>query len=104
MERYRLMEWLSFINSEIHKSFSPMFRQDAPEGAKQYARKTLETRLEYLQRALGTKKFLMGAQYTAADAYLFTVRSWARHVEGDPGPWPQRKRDMTGTAGRHAII
>src|SRR5207244_12845274 len=67
MERYRLMEWLSFINSEIHKSFSPLFRQDAPEGAKQYARKNIETRLEYLQRARGQKKFTLGAETTDAD-------------------------------------
>jgi len=104
MERYRLMEWLSFINSEIHKSFSPLFRQDAPEGAKQYARKNIETRLEYLQRALGTKKFLMGAEYTVADAYLFTVLSWARHVEVDLGRWPQVKRYMDGIGARPNVI
>ena len=92
MERYRLMEWLSFINSEIHKSFSPLFRQDAPEGVKQYARKNIETRLEYLQRALGTKKFLMGEQYTVADAYLYTVLSWAPFVKLDLGKWPELKR------------
>ena len=55
LERYRLMEWLSFINSEIHKSFAPLFRQDAPEGAKEYARKNITARLEYLQRALGSR-------------------------------------------------
>jgi len=94
MERYRLMEWLSFINSEIHKSFSPLFRQDAPEGAKQYARKNIETRLE----------FLMGAEYTVADAYLFTVLSWARHVEVDLGRWPQVKRYMEGIGARPNVI
>jgi glutathione S-transferase len=104
MERYRLMEWLSFINSEIHKSFSPLFRQDAPEGAKQYARKNIETRLEYLQRALGAKKFLMGEQYTVADAYLYTVLSWARHVDIDLGRWPQVKRYVEGIGARSNVI
>src|SRR5437016_14487735 len=66
MERYRLMEWLSFVNSEVHKSFTPLFREDAPEDTKQYARNNLTTRLEYLQRTLGTKQFLMGAEYTVA--------------------------------------
>src|SRR5436305_6198051 len=50
MERYRLMEWLSFINSEIHKGFSPLFREDAPQDTKQYARNNLTTRFDYLQR------------------------------------------------------
>jgi glutathione S-transferase len=104
MERYRLMEWLSFINSEIHKNFSPLFRADAPEGAKQYARQNLETRLEYLQRALGTKKFLMGEQYTVADAYLYTVLSWARHVDLDLGRWPQVKRYLEGIGTRPNVI
>lgn len=92
LERYRLMEWLSFINSEIHKSFSPLFRQDAPEGAKEYARKNITARLEYLQRALGSRNFVMGEQFTVADAYLFTVLGWGGHVGIDLGQWPQLKR------------
>src|SRR5579862_8603310 len=50
MERYRLMEWLSFINSEIHKSFSPLFRAEASEDMKEYSRKNIANRLDYLQR------------------------------------------------------
>jgi glutathione S-transferase len=104
MERYRLMEWLSFINSEVHKGFSPLFREDAPEDTKQYVRKNLAARFDYLQRALGTKKFLMGEQYTVADAYLFTVLSWARHVEIDLGRWPQVKRYMEGIGARPNVV
>src|SRR5579864_9763608 len=59
MERYRLMEWLSFINSEVHKQFSPLFRQELPEDTKQYARNILSARLEYLQRTMGSRTFLM---------------------------------------------
>jgi glutathione S-transferase len=92
MERYRLMEWLSFINSEVHKSFGPLFHKDAPEGAKQYARTNLGTRLDYLQRAMGSKAFVMAEQYTVADPYLFTVLSWGAYVELDIGKWPQLKR------------
>jgi glutathione S-transferase len=85
MERYRLMEWLSFINSEVHKNFSPLFRQDAPEDLKQYVRKNLATRLDYLERVLADKTFLMGDQFTVADAYLFTVLSWGPHAHFDVG-------------------
>ena len=91
MERYRLMEWLSFINSEIHKAFSPLFR-DLPEAVKDYARSNLQTRLDYAQRALGSKSYLMGEQYTVADTYLFVVLGWGAHVNVDIGRWPQLKR------------
>src|SRR6516162_2516839 len=89
MERYRLVEWLAFISSEIHKNFTPMFRDDAPEEAKQYARKVLTVRLDYLNRTIGSRPFLMGEPFTVADAYLFTVLSWARHLNIDLGQWPQ---------------
>ena len=104
LERYRLMEWLSFINSEIHKSFSPLFRQDAPEGAKEYARKNITARLEYLQRALGSGNFVMGEQFTVADAYLFTVLGWGGHVGIDLGQWPQLKRFHERVGARPHVI
>ena len=104
MQRYRLMEWLSFINSEVHKAFSPLFRQDAPEDTKQYTRKNLVTRFDYLERALGTKAFLMGEQFTVADAYLFTVLSWGEHVNLDIGKWPQLKRYVERVGKRPHVI
>jgi glutathione S-transferase len=104
MERYRLMEWLSFINSEVHKQFTPLFRQDAPEDTKEYARKNLGTRLDYLQRAIGSKPFLTGEQYTVADAYLFTVLSWGAHVNVDLGRWPELKRYVERIGQRSQVI
>jgi glutathione S-transferase len=92
LERYRLMEWLSYINSEIHKSFSPMFRAEASDQVKDYARNYLPQRLDYLQRALGSRSYLMGEQFTVADAYLFTVLGWGGYVNFDIGRWPQLKR------------
>lgn len=91
-ERYHLMEWLSFINSEVHKNFTPLFRADAHEDTKQYARKMLGLRLEYVQRALGEKSYLTGEQFTVADAYLFVVLSWGAKTNVDIGQWPQIKR------------
>jgi glutathione S-transferase len=104
MERYRLMECLSFINSEVHKQFSPLFRQDAPEETKEYARKNLGIRLDYLQRTIGPKTFVMGEQYTVADPYLFTVLSWGAHVNVDLGRWPELKRYVERIGQRpHAV-
>ena len=86
MERYRLQEWLSFINSEVHKAFSPLFSSEATEETKTYARNYLAKRLAYLEGALGDNKYVMGDQFTVADAYLFTVLGWAAHVGVDIGP------------------
>jgi glutathione S-transferase len=86
MERYRLQEWLSFINSEMHKAFSPLFSSEATEETKTYARNYLAKRLAYLEGALGDNKYVMGDQFTVADAYLFTVLGWGAHVGVDIGP------------------
>jgi glutathione S-transferase len=86
LERYRLQEWLSFINSELHKAFSPLFSPEATEETKTYARNYLAKRLAYLEGALGDKQYLMGDQFTVADAYLFTVLGWGAHVAVDIGP------------------
>lgn len=104
MERYRLMEWLSFINSEIHKSFTPLFRQEASEDMKQYARTNLAKRFDYLQPVLASKKFLMGEQYTIADPYLFTVLGWGQHVGVDLGRWPELKRYHESIGARPNVI
>ena len=104
MERYRLVEWLAFISSEIHKNFSPLFRDDAPEETKQYARKILTIRLDYLSRAIGNRPFLAGEQFTIADAYLFTVLGWSRHLNFDLGKWPQLQRHIERVGARPHVI
>jgi len=104
MERYRLMEWLSFINSEIHKSFTPLFKAEATDEAKQYARRNVTGRLDYLENVIGKGQFLMGEQYTVADAYLFTVLGWGRYVNVDLGQWPQLQRYVERVGARPHVI
>jgi glutathione S-transferase len=104
MERYRLMEWLAFISTEIHKSFSPLFRDDAHDEVKQYARKVLGGRLDYLNRAIGSRSFLMGDTFTVADGYLFTVLGWGRFVNIDLGQWPQLQRHAELVGSRPQVV
>ena len=104
MERYRLVEWLAFINSEVHKNFSPLFRADAPQETQQYARSNLALRLGYLQRVWGARSFLMGEQFTVADAYLYTVLSWSEHVKLDLGQWPALQQFLVRVGARPAVI
>lgn len=88
IERYRLQEWLGYINSEVHKGFGPLFRPDTPEEYKAIARQNLTNRLGYLAEHLATSDFLMGKQFTVADGYLFTVLNWGQWVGVDIKQWP----------------
>jgi glutathione S-transferase len=104
MERYRLQEWLSFINSEVHKAFTPLYSQEATEEMKTYARNNIIKRLTYLQGALGDKQYLMGDQFTVADAYLFTVLGWGVFVGIDIGQWPNLKSYVERIRARPHVI
>jgi len=88
MERYRLIEWLAFINSEIHKSFGPLFSPVASDDTKQFARANLTKRLDWLDAALGSKPYLMGETFTVADAYLYVVLGWTSRVGVELAKWP----------------
>lgn len=74
LERYRLMEWLAFISTEIHKSFSPLFRNPSEEVAAQ-AREKILNRLFFVNERLNNA-FLMGASFCPADAYLYVMLRW----------------------------
>jgi glutathione S-transferase len=104
MERYHLMEWLSYINSEIHKSFGALFAPAVSEDVKQFARDNLTKRVDWLEKALGTKTYLMGEQFTVADAYLYVVLGWSSHVGVDLGKWPALKRHHERVGARPHVI
>jgi len=83
MARYRQIEWLNFISTELHKSYSPLFNPAMPEEGKAVYRERLKGRYQYINEQLEGKQYLTGDTFTAADAYLFTVTSWAKHVGVD---------------------
>ncbi len=103
LERYRLSEWLAYLNSEIHKSFSPLFVPHASEDMKQYARANLTKRLGWLAQQLGSKPHLLGEQFTVADAYLFVTLGWAALVGFDLSPWPNLKSFQERVAARPSV-
>jgi glutathione S-transferase len=83
MERYRVMEWLNFITSELHKGFSPLFNGKMPNEAKEIFAARLKDKYAFVDARLEGKDYLMGAQFSIADAYLFTVTNWAAGVGVD---------------------
>jgi glutathione S-transferase len=82
-ERYRLQSWLTFIGTELHKSFSPLFTPTCPEDWKAHTRKAIEARMAWVDQQLAGKDYLMGKDFSVADAYLFTVTRWAQYVNVD---------------------
>ncbi len=80
LARYRLQEWLTFIGTEIHKTFSPLFAPATPEDYKPQLKEYLLARLQWVDGELAGKPYLMGEQFSVADAYLFTVTNWAQYV------------------------
>lgn len=103
MARYRLHEWLGYINSELHKNFSPFFAPGATDEQKASAKASLGRRFDLTQTELGEKTFLMGDTFTVADAYLFTVLGWCAYVGIDLGQWPGLSAYHGRVAARPAV-
>ncbi len=103
MARYRLMEWLNFTTSELHKGFSPLFNPAMPEAAKELARKKLGDRLAWVDGQLAGKQYLMGDTFTVADAYLFTVAGWGQYVGVDIKPLTNLSAYVARVAARPAV-
>ena len=87
LPRYRLQEWLTFIGTEIHKSFSPLFNPGMPEEGKKIYRDRLANRFQFVDKELQGKDYLMGDNFTVADAYLYTVTRWSKVMSIDLSPY-----------------
>ena len=103
MERYRLMEMLNFISTEMHKGFGALFNPKSPEEWKGVVKELLAKRIAVVAKQLEGRDYLMGAQFTVADAYLFTVLNWAGFVKVDLSPWPVIAAYMARVAARPAV-
>jgi len=103
IERYRLQEWLNFITSEVHKTFSPLFNPAADASVKAYTTQNLEKKFDWLDKQLAGKQFLTGDKFTIADAYLFVVANWSNFVGIDLGRWPALKEFQARVAARPKV-
>ena len=103
MQRYHLIEWLNFISTELHKGFSPLFNSKTPEDWKTVVKAQLARRIGYVDQKLKGKNWLMGEEFTVADAYLFTVLGWSKHLGIDLSPWPQVTAYLARVANRPAV-
>ena len=102
-ERYQLQQWLNFISTEIHKSFSPLFDPSAPQAMKDWAMERLIARLTTVAEHLSEHPYLLGKVFSVADVYLFVTLGWGRYVDLDISRWAALTRYFDKISERPAV-
>jgi len=104
VERYRLLEWLNFISSEFHKTLGALFNPGITTEWRDNQVATFNKRCEYLSAQLRESDFLLGDQFTIADAYLFTILSWTGMHNVDMSKWSEITAYMDRVSARPAVL
>ncbi len=102
-ERARLQEWLNFITSELHKSFSALFNASMPDAAKAIYKEKIAERFALIDATLAKQDYLLGPNPSVADVYLFVVTRWSKHFDIDLGRWPALAAFMDRMAERASV-
>ena len=102
-ERYKLLEWLNFITTELHKNFGPMFSPVLADDAKAFFRDRVMGKFKYVGSQLAGRDYLMGKQFTVADGYLFTMLSWAERMKFDLSAMPNLLAYQARVAARPKV-
>jgi glutathione S-transferase len=103
IERSRVQEMLGYINSEIHKTYTPLFSDKTAPEVRQEREAYLRRRYAFIEKALGGNAFLVGDRFGVADAYLFAVTNWANHLKVDLSAFPNVRAFQERIAGRPAV-
>lgn len=104
MERYRLLSWLNFITSEIHKGFGPLFADDTPIHYKPSLKDRLRKRFAFVAAQLDQSDYLMGPDFGVADPHLWVMIKWTRMVGIDPDQWPSVVAYEKRVAQRPSVV
>jgi glutathione S-transferase len=103
-ERVRLQEILNYLTSEIHKSYSPLFRPDVLPAVREERLAYLAKRYALVDKQLEGRRYLLGDRFTVADAYLFTLTRWARAVKLDLSGFPNLEAFQKRVGSRKAVV
>jgi len=102
-ERYKLQEWLNFITTELHKSFSPLFQPAIPDEVKTFFRERLTGKFKYIDGQLAGRDHLMGKDFSVADGYLFVMLAWADRLNLDLSALPNLMAYKARVAARPKV-
>ena len=103
-ERVRLNQWLAFISSELHKVFSPwLWHKETAESTKQSVKDKLATRFKELDALLAKQDYLLGKQFTIADAYAYTIVNWSNFLGISLKPYPSLSAYLLRVAARPKV-
>lgn len=102
-DRYKLMEWLTFIGTEIHKTYGPLWHPTTPEATKNTSKERLAGRYGLIEKTLAAQPYLTGNAFSVADAYFYTVTRWADHLKVDLSSFPAVGKYMARVGERPAV-
>ena len=102
-ERYRVMEWLTFVSTELHKGLGGLFNPKLSDDAKQAIKEKFAPRLAWLDKELAGRQYLTGSRFSAADAYAFTILRWADPLKVDLSPYPNIRAYRERIAARPKV-
>ena len=103
MERYRAMEMLNFVASELHKGIGGLFAKGMPEEGRKLIIERVSKRLDWVDAQLAEKPYLLGKDFSVADAYAFTVMNWGQWVGLDIKPWKNIAAFMERVGARPGV-
>ncbi|MFW0755674.1 glutathione binding-like protein [Pseudomonas sp. H11T01] len=94
-ERYDALQWLSFLAMEVQKNFITPERHGGvsanflakTQAGQNATRQRVSPRLAYINQQLVNREYLLGDRFSAVDAYLYTLLTWARRLAIDLQPW-----------------
>ncbi len=101
--RYRVLEWLTYVSSELHKGFGPLWSPTSSDEAKQGARDLLAKKFDFVQAQMGEQPYLTGDNFTPADAYLFAILGWTGMHGIDLSRWAGLSAFQKRVAARPAV-
>jgi glutathione S-transferase len=102
-ERYKLLEWLNYITTELHKNIGPMFSPVLADDAKSFFKDRAMAKFKYIDGQLAGQDYLMGKQFTVADGYLFVMLSWADRMKFDLSALSNLKAYQARVAARPKV-
>jgi glutathione S-transferase len=103
MEYYRALEWLTFISSELHKGFSPLYNPALPDDQKEQVKQRIMSRLTFVEAELGKHDYLVGDSFTLPDAYLYTILRWTKRFDMSLAGHPNISAFMTRMNTREGV-